>query len=127
MARSGAVTYELKQKMTVLTCFDCHIYFGVPEDVYDGAQTDGDSFQCPNGHEVSFAKTTATEAEGLLAKEKVSTEFLRAQLKVAMDELKILRGLKNNGQLLQLPKTADPQPPKRNRGRPRKNSQPKEG
>lgn len=70
--------------LTHMTCGECGIIFGVPEDWYNEKRHDGNGFYCPNGHPRIFREPTVKRLERELA--KTQTELRSAKCEILREK-----------------------------------------
>lgn len=76
-------TYTLNHYGTTLEitdCPDCGVTFAMPERMLDVRRSDRKSFYCPNGHSLSFKKSTEDRLRTQLEQYKSSLISTRDQL-----------------------------------------------
>lgn len=53
---------------TVVTCYKCHVQFGMNADHQRRRLNDGEAFWCPNGHRQSYCESKVQKLEKKLAR-----------------------------------------------------------
>ena len=70
--------------LTIISCANCHMPFGVTDELEQARRVDHGTFYCPNGHGQWFPSKTPLEQERDRLKSRLATaerseEFYRAQ------------------------------------------------
>jgi hypothetical protein len=56
--------------MQIVTCANCQIEFGLPDELYKRRKEDGKGFNCPNGHELFFGDSEVVQLKRQVAQLK---------------------------------------------------------
>jgi hypothetical protein len=81
---SRQISYS--KTMYVMSCCNCGIEFGVPDDWDSERREDHKSFYCPNGHPQSYqGKTEAELLRVKLDREKENSDWHRKRAEAAME------------------------------------------
>lgn len=70
-------THAEDSSLAIRVCPSCGVTYAAPERLFQNRKDQGGSWYCPNGHSLSFTKTTVTELNEKLANEKHNTEWWR--------------------------------------------------
>jgi hypothetical protein len=81
-------TITWSSTLAVISCCDCGILFGVPEDFRQQCRDAGPkrSFWCPNGHQQHYTTTTADRLRRDLEAERRRREWAESARKAAQDQ-----------------------------------------
>jgi len=68
---------DAEVSLRVVNCPTCFVIYAVPEALLQRKNSEGGSWYCPNGHNLSYKKSQLAELEEKLKKEKETSEFWR--------------------------------------------------
>lgn len=72
---------SLTQRFEIIDCSQCHIQFGLAEDVLGRYRTSGATFYCPAGHGQCYRETEAQRLRKELDKAKKDQQWYADRLK----------------------------------------------